>query len=338
VTLGRPSAVVTVDGRRLTSAEGAVVRVRVRLGRGPAHDDAECVCWPSSKLASASAGSTLAIALGNAGDETDVWTGEVMGVRRAPDGLALEGLAASVALSRTFLSQTFVDLSIADVVRQLAAAAGVPVDEASGDTTLSAYAVDDRRSAWAHLNDLAELAGADVTVTEAGALKFAAPAPAAGGGGLGGLVEQAAALVFGGGASGLRYGANVLGWRATTRKAPDSASVAAYGAASESGSAKWHWIRRDPDPAGSGPTRIVPAFRTRDAAGALADALSTRAGRAARRATVVVVGDATLRPGQTTTIADIPGDPGGDLRLLAVEHALDGDAGFVSRLVVEPAS
>ena len=293
MTLGRPSAVVTVDGRRLTSAEGAVVRVRVRLGRGPAHDDAECICWLSSKLASASAGSTLAIALGNAGDETDVWTGEVTGVRRAPDGLALEGLAASVALSRTFLSQTFVDLSIADVVQQLASAAGAEVEEASGDATLSAYAVDDRRSAWAHLNDLAELAGAEVTVTETGALKFVAPPPPAGGG-LGGLVEQGAALVFGGGASGLRYGANLLGWRATTRKAPDTASVAAYGAASESGSAKWHWIRRDPDAAGSGPARIVPAFRTRDAAGALADALATRAARAVRRATVVVVGDAKI--------------------------------------------
>jgi hypothetical protein len=338
VTLGRPSAVVTVDGRRLTSAEGAVVRVRVRLGLGPAHDDAECVCWPSSKLASASAGSTLAIALGDAGDETDVWTGEVTGVRRAPDGIALEGLATSIALSRTFMSQTFVDVSIADVVQQLASAAGVEVDEASGDATLSAYAVDDRRSAWAHLNDLAELAGADVTVTETGALKFVAPSPASGVGGLGGMVEQVATLVLGGGAKGLRYGANVLGWRATSRKAPDTASVAAYGAASESGSAKWHWIRHDADAAGSGPARIVPAFRTRDAAGRLADALATRAARAVRRATVVVVGDATLRPGQTTTIADIPGDPGGDLRLLAVEHTLDGDTGFVTRLVVEPAS
>jgi hypothetical protein len=330
--------VVTVDGRRLTSAEGAVVRVRVRLGLGPAHDDAECICWPSSKLASAAAGSTLAIALGNIGDETDVWTGEVTGVRRAPDGLALEGLAASVALSRTFLSQTFVDLSIADVVQQLAAAAGVQVEEASGDATLSAYAVDDRRSAWAHLNDLAELAGADVSLTEAGALKFVAPSAPAGGGGLGGLVEQVAALVLGGGAAGLRHGANVLGWRATTRQAPETSSVAAYGAASESGSAKWHWIRRDPDAAGTGPARVVPALRTRDAAGALADALAARAARAVRRATVVVVGDATLRPGQTTTIADIPGDPGGGLRLLAVEHTLDGDAGFVSRLVVEPAA
>jgi hypothetical protein len=338
MTLARPSAVVTVDGRRLTSAEGAVRRVRVRLGMGPAHDDAECFCWPSSKLKSAAAGSTLAIALGPAGDETDVWTGEVTGVRLAPDGVALEGLASSVALSRTFVSQTFVDLSFADVARQLASAAGVDVAEASGETTLSAYAVDDRRSAWAHLNDLAELAGADVTVTETGALKFVTLSSGPGGAAIGGLVGHAVAVGFGGGASGLRHGANLLGWRVTTRKAAETPSVAAYGSASESGRDKWHWIRHAPDPAGSGPARIVSAFRTRAAAGALADALAARAARAERRATVVVVGDGTLRPGQTTTITGIPGDAGGDLRLVAVEHTLDGDAGFVTRLVVEPAS
>ncbi len=338
MTLTRPSAVVTLDGRRLSAAEGAVVRVRVRLGMGPAHDEAVCCCWPSSKLKDASAGSTLVVALGDAGDETDVWTGEVTGVRLTSDGVVLEGLASSVALSRTFVSQTFLGLSISDIVRQLATAAGVDVDDASGDTTLSAYAVDDRRSAWSHLNDLALLAGADVTVTASGAIKFVVPPSSPGGGAAGGLLEQAGSLLLGGGSAGLRFGANLLEWRVTTRQPPDTASVAAYGAASESGSDKWHWIRRDPDGVGSGPVRVVAAFSTRDGANAMADALSARAGRAKRRATVVVVGDTSLRPGQTTTVADIPDDAGGDLRIVAVEHTLDGDAGLVSRLTVESAA
>ena len=117
MTLVRPSAVVTLDGQRLTSAEGAVIGVRIRLGMGPAHDQAECFCWPSSKFDSASPGSTLAIALGNAGDEADVFTGEVTGLRLTPDAIAIEGLASSVALSRTFVSQTFLDLSVADIAR-----------------------------------------------------------------------------------------------------------------------------------------------------------------------------------------------------------------------------
>jgi hypothetical protein len=47
MTLLRPSAVLTLDGKRLTSAEGAVLRVRVRLGM-PANQGIECFCWPSS--------------------------------------------------------------------------------------------------------------------------------------------------------------------------------------------------------------------------------------------------------------------------------------------------
>ena len=98
MTLVRPSAVVTLDGRRLTSAEGAVLRARVRLGMGLAHDAAEIYCWPSSKLKDASVGATVSVALGDAGGEADVWTGEVTDVRLTPDGVALEGLASSIAL------------------------------------------------------------------------------------------------------------------------------------------------------------------------------------------------------------------------------------------------
>ena len=339
MTLQRPSAVVTLDGTRLTSAEGAVLRLRVRLGMGPAHDAVELFCWPSSKLSAASVGSAAVVALGTAGEEADVWTGEITSVRLTPDGIALEGLAGSIALSRTFVSQSFVSVSVADVVQQLASAAGVDADEVSGDTSLSSYVVDDRRSAWAHINDLASLVGADVTVTEAGALKFIAPSasPAGAASALGDVASAAAALL-GGGASGLRYGANLLEWRARTRALPGTLGVAAYGSGSESGSEKWHWLRSTVDAVGDGPVRVSAAAHTRDAATAASDAIVARAKRAARRTDVLVVGDATLRPGQTTTIADIPGDAGGDLRVVAVEHLLDGDLGFVSRLTVEAAA
>lgn len=337
MTLARPFAVVTLNGQRLTSPEGAVARLRVRLGLGPAHDEVQCFCWPSSKLKGAATGGTLTVALGSAGDEADVFSGEVSGVCRAPDGVALEGLAATIVLSRTYLVQSFLDLSIADIVRQIADAAGVTVDDASGDTVLSSYAVDDRRSAWAHINELAQLAGAHVVATEGGALKFVAPAAPAGGLGVASAIGSAAALLLGGSSTRLRFGANVLGWRATTRQAPEPATVAAYGSGSESGSDKWHWIRRDQDPVGSGPARVVAPLGTRDAASALADVLARRAQRAARRTTVTVVGDPSLRPGQVTQVSDLPGGAGGDLRIVAVEHTLDGDGGFLSRLTLEPA-
>ncbi len=337
MTLTRPSAVVTLDGQRLTSAEGAVARVRVHLGLGPAHDLVEVFCWPTSKLTKAAPGGTLTVALGATGDEKDLLVGEVSDVRLAPDGVVIEGLAATIALSRSYVSQSFLDLSIADIVTQLANAGGVDVADVSGDTALSAYAVDDRRPVWDHINDLAQLAGADVVATESGALKFAAPAASGGGGGLPGALTDAASLLLGGSSNGLRFGANVIDWRAGTRTAPEPASVAAYGSGSESGSDKWHWIRHDQDAVGAGRARVAAAASTRDAASAIADTLALRARRAARRTTVTVTGDATLRPGQVTQVSNLPGDAGGDLRIVAAVHTLDSDSGFRTRLTLEPA-
>jgi hypothetical protein len=70
----------------------------------------------------------------------------------------------------------------------------------------------------------------------------------------------------------------------------------------------------------------------------MSDAITARAARAKRRVNAVVVGDANLRPGQTTTIADLPGNAGGDLRILTVEHILDGEAGLLTKLKLEPAA
>jgi hypothetical protein len=345
MTLVRPSAVVTLDGQRLTSAEGAVMRVRARLGLGPAHDCVDIFCWPSSKLKDAAVGGQLSVALGSVGDEKNIWTGEVTGVRLTPDCVALEGLAATIALSRTYTSQSFVGVSIADMVQQVASAAGITIDGASGDTSLSSYTIDDRRSVWAHINDLARMIGADVTATGAGALKFVAPTSSPGGAiasagasVLSTVTSQLAALAGGGGAAGLRHGANVIDWRARTFRPADTLGVTSYGSASESGSDKWHWIKHDPSAAGSGPVQVAYGAQTKDAATAFSDAIATRSKRSARRTQVVVVGDATLRPGQTTQISGLPGDAGGDLRILAVEHLLDGDSGWVTRVTLELAA
>lgn len=341
MTLVRPSAVVTLNGKRLTSAEGAITRVRARLGLGPKHDAVDIFCWPSSKLKDAALGAKVTLALGTAGSEKDVWAGEVSGIRLTPDGVALEALATSIALSRTYLSQLFNSVSVSDIVKQLASKAGVDVDSATGDTSLPSYAVDDCRSLWAHVNDLARLIGAEVTMTEAGKLKFVAPSGASTGGALGGLASAVSSIagnaLLGGGAEGLRYGANVLDWRVTTRSIPDAPTVRPFGAASENGSEKWHWIRAVAD-LEKQVQQIAAAARAKDSATAFSDALTVRAKRASRRAAVAVVGDATLRPGQKTQISHIPGDGGGDLRIVAVEHLLDNDTGFVSRLTVEVAA
>jgi hypothetical protein len=317
MTLMRPRATVTLDGRTLSSAEAALVRAEVSLTVRGGHDAATLLVWPRSKLVSADPGSTLSIALGNAGEEEDVWTGEVTNVSAGQDGFVIDGLSATIALSRLRVTRVYVDQSVADIVNDLAS--DIDIDEVEGDTSLDGYAVDDRRPLWMQLQALAELTGAELGSSASGGLRFVLP-------------RTGSADVT------LRYGADVLSWSGGSAPKRVPASVAAFGAASESGAEQWHWLLREPAAAGGdGPTRVVAALKTRDAAESMANELARRAKRAAVHARLVIVGNETLRPGDLIEVDDLPSGDLGTLRVLDVQHVLDGRTGFTTALTVEGA-
>jgi hypothetical protein len=136
----------------------------------------------------------------------------------------------------------------------------------------------------------------------------------------------------------LRYGAELLDWQVRQFAAPAAAAVAAGGAASEQGDARWHWLAHDPvGDAGStgGPTRVPAALATRDGAQAVAQALAQRARRAALQAQVLIAGRAALRPGDMVELVDLPGGSPGLLRIRALRHTLDVHSGFLTRLELE---
>lgn len=319
----RPSAVLTLDGRALTAAEAALVRLRLALSLGEAHDAAEVIVAPVSPLAAATPGARLELALGEKDSEETVWTGEVTDVAATERGAVLLGLAATVALSRERRSQTWLSQSVADIVRDLAGP--VSVDAVDAPLRLEAYSVDDRRPVWDHLVSLARLAGCDLSAAASGGLRFV-PSQSAGG-----LLP----LPIPGG-DPLRYGANVLAWHVTSRTPFRAASAVALGAASEQGAERWHWLRNEPAAnAGQGTeVRVLASLRTRDASQAVTDSLASRAGRSAVRGEVTAVGHPTVRPGDQVEVQDLP-SPAGPLRVLAVEHRFNGSAGFVTRLSVE---
>ena len=321
MSLSRPRARLTVDGRSLSSAQAALVRLTVGLSLSGAHDSAELTVWPASKLATAEPGTPLAIALGEDGDEADVWAGELAVVAAGPDGVILDGLAGTVVLSRRRLSQSYLDRSVADVVQDLASQAGAEVDQVEGDTNLPAYAVDDRRPVWDHLLALARLTGADVGASPAGALRFVPPKR--------GSADWR-----------LRHGADVLSWSggAAHRSQPEEVpAIAAYGAASEAGAEQWHWVLRSPSPSGDGPLQVVAALRTIDAAETMQRSLAQRAARGGFAGRLALVGRPAVRPGDLVQVSDLPGSNPGTLRVRAVTHRLDARSGFVTTLTVEAA-
>jgi hypothetical protein len=312
---GRPSAIITIDGRDLSASEAGLVRLRVVLRNG-AHHWAEIVVWPDSKFATVKPGASLAIALGTIDAEADVLAGEVTSVLRTGDAVVIEGLSATAALSQARRSQTYVSQSIADIVRDLASA--VDVDEIEASVKLEAYSVDHRRSVWGHLLDLAGLTGAEVGVSPSGALRFVP------------IRSGTATRTF-------RHGAEVIEWQiAANGKPAEAPDVVPHGAGSEAGQKKWHWLLHDPVGTSGKPSRVIGAFHSRAAADALAKALGTRAERAAFRGWVKLVGESKVRPGEIVEVTDLPGGDSKALRVLEVAHAFDA-SGFLTSLGVEGA-
>lgn len=314
MSLSRPNARIAIDGLELGADEAALLRLRIDLGVNGAHDQVSLQLWPRSKFADAAAGASMAISLGQRDSEEAVWSGEVSARRLLPQSVVIEGLAATVALSRTAKSQSYLNQSVADIVRDLAGDAAI--DQVEGELKLNAYHVDNRRPVWSHLKALARLVGADLGSAADGGLRFV---PAAG----------ALSPVT------LRYGAELLDWNLASCAAPQAAEVAAYGSASEAGEQRWHWLSHDPVGAGAAATRVPAALATRDAAQAVGEASRQRAARAALGGELLIQGHAALRPGEAVELSGLPGGDPGVLRVRAVRHSFDATSGFLTRLTVE---
>ena len=317
MSLLRPNAKVSIAGRSLSAAEGAIVSLRVDLGLLNAHDGCRLLLWPDSKFASAAPGDTLSVALGDKDSEDDVLAGEVLAVRARPDGVVVEGVSATIALSRLFKSHSYVNPTVADVVNDLIGSTAV--DRVDAPLKLGAWHAENRLSVWQQLQALARLSGADLGSAADGSLRFVGPNPQ-------------------GAPAQLRYGAELLHWDLSQTTAPAAPSLATHGAGSEAGTSRWHWLSHDPVGADADPARVPGALADRDAAQTAGQALADRAARQGRRGQLLIVGDATLRPGDNVELADLPGDEPGTLRVLAVQHRLDRASGFLTRLTVEGVS
>jgi hypothetical protein len=315
MTPPRPSVLLTLANRTLNASEAGLLSLRVLLARG-SHDAVELTLWPRTKLASASPGDSLSVQLGFEDVEADVWSGEVTSIEHGERALVITGHTPSALLSRERKSKTYLAQTVADIVRDLASS--IDIDQVDASADLAYYALDQRRSVWGHLLDLAELSGSEITSSPSGGLRFLP------------VNTLPSATRF-------RYGAELLSWRLGASQTGSAPSFVAHGSASESGSAKWHWVNPDPS-AGAGNSQVLGAFHARALGEALTSAAASRARRAGVGGEVELVGRAELRAGDVFNLADLAsGDPG-PLRALAVAHSVDGCRGFRTLVRVEGAS
>jgi len=306
---GRPVTHVTIAARRLSGAEAGLTGLSISLGRF-SHDHSRLVLWPSSKFAAAGIGSEMKIELGVEDDEKVVWTGKVSAVYFTPEAMVIEGLAPTAALTGERKSQTYVNQSAADVVRDLASS--VVIDDVDTTLQLDYYAVDSGRSVWGHLTDLAGLAGAEITISPSGGLRFVE------------VREVPASKKF-------SYGVNLLDWQLRSGNAGVPAVYAVHGAASEAGKEKWHWISEQ----STGPATVVGAFQSQASADALNDAASAQAEQSVVRGRLRLIGANDLRAGDVFKLENLPGGSPGDLRARSVTHHFSGTRGFWTDVAVQ---
>jgi phage protein D len=330
---------ITVDGTDLTGPQAALVLLRVDIGLGAAHDRTRLALGWQSPVADVSAGAEVEVAIGFDSPER-VLTGFVDRVSHRPWGLVADVLAAPSKLSTTRLGRSYVDLSAGDIVRDLLAEADVDEGSIGCGPNLAAYHVDERRSAWHHIQHLAARTGSEVSTDADGALNFSA-APGAESGGLGALAGAAAAagsLLGPGG--GRRYGAELhdfaFGPAADLGANP---TVLAHGAGSELGSDAWHIMLREPEGGPPDGVTIVPSLlRDREGADQLAGAITAAAERATTVGWIEITGDPTLRAADTVEAVDLPHAGSTPLRIRRVTHRVSRWSGFVTHLDVEGAA
>jgi hypothetical protein len=318
MALKRPEAALTLDGNRLTAAQAALGGLTVEVAVGAGHDRFRAALGTLSPFVDVDAGASAVVELGYGDNLETVLTGTVTAVERRPWGLVVEGLAATLSLSRAFLGKSYVSQSVGDIVTDLVGGATGNVGDVSAPLQLAAYHVNERRSVWSHLCALARLAGCELSADGEGALNFRPPKR--------GAADHS-----------LRHGAELVAWDVGPRDATRTeVSVVPFGAASEQGSDHWHVLLREPD---GGPpsdeTLVPPALRDRDAAQTFQQAIRDARTRRATGGEALLTGDATVRAGDVVTLDDLPGGDGAPLRVTAATHQLGGKCGFHTHLLVE---
>lgn len=219
------------------------------------------------------------------GGFTQVITGKVVTVEGNVTTTRVAGFSGADALLRTFVEQTYESKTAGAIVRDLADKSGLNVATADDGISFPAYVVDGRRSAYSHMQDLADLCGFDLYINAEGKLVFEKFIN----GKTVHIFEQAKHIVA-----------------LDVQRTPALAGlVEAFGEspATSKGQDAWAWLITDfsssKGMAGSGPRLLKerPALRTKEAAGTGAEAALTNIQRRTLRGQVLTIGRPEVKLG-----------------------------------------
>ena len=255
------------------------------------------------------------------GGVTKVITGVVTTTEPGLTLTRVLGYGGEMKLMRTFHDQTYERMTAGAIVRDLAVKAAVKVETAEDGINFPAYVVDARRSAHAHMLDLAAYCGFDLYFTPDDRLVFER------------FVGGKAVHVF-------EYGKHILALD-VRRTPPLAEKVEVWGesAADSNGASASAWVTTDfsgsKGSAGSGATLLLerPALRTSLAARTAAEAALTALKRRTLRGSLTSVGRPEVALGDAVRLTGLDDDSlNATFQVRAVTHHIGKAGGFKTRI------
>jgi phage protein D len=224
------------------------------------------------------------------------------------------------ALMRLFVDQSYEGRTAGQIVRDLAGRARIDTGAIDDGIGFPVYVIESRKSALAHIRELAALCGVDAYVDAEGRLVFQAFTQ-------GRVIHD------------VDYAKQVLSL-GIDRLANSDVNVKAFGESpmAQAGSEAWGWLTKDFSPAagsaGSGPLPIVverSALRTASAAATAASAALRAVQRRAVHGRVRMPGRPEVKLGDALRVRDVPRDGFNDsYQVRRVVHRITKPEGFTT--------
>lgn len=229
------------------------------------------------------------------------------------------GYSGADALLRTFVEQTYESKTAGAIVRDLADKAGLQVETAEDGINFPAYVIDGRRSAYLHMQELADLCGFDLYLNSEGKLVFEK------------FTGGKTVHVF-------EFAKHIVAFN-VTRTPPLAGLVEAWGEspAGSQGENSWAWLTTDfsgsRGSAGAGALllRERPALRTRQAARTAANAALKTIKRRTLRGNVMTIGRPQIKLGDAIRLREMADESLNTIfQVRSVTHRITKLSGFTT--------
>jgi prophage tail gpP-like protein len=323
-SLRRPVFEIEIGSGAAADWAPALVAFSVEAVLAPGVDRATILASPLDSAPSVSPTDSTAISAGYEDDSAvGIFQGQVDAVRFAIQGptriVAVNG-GSQLACLR--VNQGYEQRTAGDILSDLASRAGVDTDTIEDGVTYPYYVIDDGRSAWRHIAELARKNNFLAYFTTEGKLVFQ-PVPS------GSPVQT------------FTYGQDILALDANSANASAGKVTAiGEGAAGTQGNDAWAWIVKDTSSvsadAGDGaPERLLPdaSLRSADAVRRAAAGASAAFDRSRLAGRLLVPGAPAVTAGSIIEIAGAPHDSlNGSVLVERVCHRYSKKAGFTTAI------